>query len=107
VRSDIEAIAHTHSPYATARSFDPAPLVFRTEERNYLGINEVPVAPVVDAGSLRLARLASNLMLRADACLLAHHGVVAAGRTPRDAVELCATIEHQAHVQHVLAGMRC
>src|SRR5207245_2473564 len=38
-RRDLGAIAHTHSPYATARSFDPRPLEMLTEEREYLGID--------------------------------------------------------------------
>lgn len=99
---ETHAIAHTHSPHAVARSFDPTPLRFETEERAYLGVDEVEVLPEAEGGSLDLARLVSRYLCDKPVCLLARHGVVAASRTPRDAVELCHAVEHQAHVQWLL-----
>lgn len=99
---DIYAIAHTHSAYAIARSFDPTPLRFETEERAYLGIDDVAVLPAAEGGSLDLALLVSRHLCDNPVCLLARHGVVAAAQTPRDAVELCRAVEHQARIQWLL-----
>lgn len=99
---DIYAIAHTHSPYAVARSFDPTPLRFETEEYAYLGIDEVAVLPAAEGGSLDLALLVSRYLRDKPVCLLTRHGVVAAEQTPRDAVELCRVVEQQARIQWLL-----
>ena len=104
VRRDVAAIVHTHSPYAVARSFDPEPLIVDTEERVYLGLDRVEVAPPGDAGTPALARAAAAALGERDAVLLARHGVVATGQTPRDALELGATIEHLAIIDHVRAA---
>lgn len=95
-RPDVLAVVHTHSPVATARSFDPAPLLVRTEERTYLGLERVEVAPWRPAGGEELAASTVAALGDRGAALLARHGVVAVGSTPREALELAATVEHQA-----------
>lgn len=55
VRTDVGAVVHTHSPHATARSFDASPLLVVTEERTYLGLDRFRVAPPAGAGSPELA----------------------------------------------------
>jgi L-fuculose-phosphate aldolase len=102
-RPEVAAIVHTHSTYATARSFDPAPMRFVTEDGEYLGLDEIRVAPPAAAGSTALAELATAALGGASACLLAQHGVVAVGERPRSALEIAAAVERQAQVQALIA----
>jgi len=101
-RADVGAIVHTHSPYAVARSFDPAPLIVATEERTYLHLDQVNVVPPGDAGSAELAEHAAQTLAHRPAALLARHGVIGTGATPHDALEICCTVEHQAQIAHLL-----
>jgi L-fuculose-phosphate aldolase len=101
-RPDIDAIGHTHSPYAAARSFDPQPLIVQTEEQRYLGLRRIPVVPPIDAGTTALADQTVKTLGDERAVLLARHGVVGTGRDPRDALAVCAAVEHQAIVEHAL-----
>jgi L-fuculose-phosphate aldolase len=97
-RPDIAAIAHTHSPSATARSFDTAPLIVTTEERAYLGLDQINVATSAPAGTPELADRAVAALGARPAVLLERHGVVAGGSSPRHAVDLCHTVEHVAAI---------
>ena len=101
-RPDVSAIVHTHSPYATARSFDPAPIIVRTEERVYLDLTEVAVARMLTAGSEALATETVAALGSRFAVLLARHGVVAVGTTLDGALEMCSTVEHQAQIDWLL-----
>jgi L-fuculose-phosphate aldolase len=105
-RADVLAIVHTHSPHAVARSFDPAAVEVQTQEREYLGLDRIAVAPPVAAGTAELAEAAMTALAGAPAVLLARHGVVAVGRTPRDALELASTIEHLAQIDLLVAWSR-
>jgi len=105
-RFDVGAIVHTHSPYATARSFAPDPLVVQTEEREYLGLDLVEVARAAPSGTEALACAAADALGERPAVLLGRHGVVAVGETVSDAFELCWTVEHQALIEHVRSGAR-
>jgi L-fuculose-phosphate aldolase len=102
-RPDAGAIVHTHSPHAMARSFDPTPLFVRTQERTYLGLERIDVAAPCAPGSEDLATAAVEALGDRQAVLLARHGVVTVAATPRDALELAATVEHQAQVALLLA----
>jgi L-fuculose-phosphate aldolase len=101
-RPDVHAIVHTHSPHATARSFDPEPLLVEREERGYFAIDRIDVAAAAEAGSPQLARAAVQALGSAPVALLARHGVIGTGATPRDALEMCCLAEHQA----IIEGLR-
>lgn len=103
-RPDVRAIVHTHSPYAMARSFDPAPIIVQTEEGVYLGLDEIDVALWHPAGSVALAREAVMRLGSRHAVLLARHGALGTGHTPDAALEICAAVEHQALIECVLSG---
>lgn len=104
-RPDVAAIVHTHSPHAIARSFDPSPIVVETEERTYLGLTRINVAEPAPAGSAELARAAVAALGALPAALLARHGAIAVGGTPREAVELATVVEHQAQVALLLVAV--
>jgi len=94
-RRDVDAIVHTHSPHAVARSFDPAPLPIVTEERLYFDVDRIEVADVAPAGSVELASAAVEALGGRPAVLLARHGVIGVGHEPREALEMCCLVEHQ------------
>jgi L-fuculose-phosphate aldolase len=98
----VRAIVHTHSPWATAWSHLESAIPGPTEELSYYGLRRVPCAPWAPAGSRALARRAVEALDEAPVVLLARHGVVAVGETARDALELCALAEQQAHVRWLL-----
>lgn len=102
-RADVEAIVHTHSPHAVARSFDTNPVAVQTQERGYLGFDRIAVAAPVAAGSAELAEAAMAALAGAPAVLLSRHGVVAVGPTPRDALELASTVEHLSQIDLLVA----
>jgi len=102
-RPDVGAIVHTHSPYAVARSFDPAPLYLETEERTYFDVDRVEVADPAPAGSVELAFAAVEALGRRPAVLLARHGVIGVGQQPRDALEMCCLVEHQSLIATLVA----
>jgi L-fuculose-phosphate aldolase len=105
-RPDIAAIVHTHSPYATARSFTHAPIVVRTEERAYLDLTEIAVADSQPAGSHELAVATVAALGRRPAVLLARHGVLAADASPRGALEIAAAVEFLAQIDWLLSSRR-
>jgi L-fuculose-phosphate aldolase len=105
-RADAGAIVHTHSPHATARSFEPAPLVIQTEERTYFDLDRIEIAEPAPAGSEQLARAAVRALGPRPAVLLARHGVIGVGADPRDAVEMCSFVEHQALIAGLLERNR-
>jgi ribulose-5-phosphate 4-epimerase/fuculose-1-phosphate aldolase len=105
-RSDVGAVVHTHSPYATARSFEPESLVIRTEERTYLNLDRIEVAAPARPGSAELAHAVAQALGPRPAVLLARHGVIGVGATPRDALEMCCVVEHQALIAALLTGIR-
>jgi L-fuculose-phosphate aldolase len=100
-RSDVGAIVHTHSPYATARSFDHSPLVVETEECDYLELDRICVVTPHAAGTAALAAAVVTVLGTRPALLLARHGVVAVGGTPREALEMSCVVEHQALIDHI------
>lgn len=104
-RPEVDAIVHTHSPHAIARSFDPAPIVVETEERTYLGLPRIEVAEPAAAGSLELALAGVAALGSRPAALLSRHGAVSVARSPRDAVELATVVEHQAQIALLLASV--
>ncbi len=98
----IGAVVHTHSSWATAWSHTGRDLSLPTEELAYHGIRRVVCAPRADAGSDALASSVADSLEEAPAALLERHGVVAVGATPREALELCALVEQQAHINWLL-----
>ena len=95
-RPDVQAVVHTHSPYAVARSFDPTPLRVVTEEREYFSVDRIEVAKPARAGSMALAQSAVSALGARPAVLLAHHGAIGVGGCARDALDMCLLVEQQA-----------
>ena len=106
LRPEVRAICHAHPPVATGfasagRALDRAVL---GETAILLGA--VPLAPYAAPGTAELPESVGPFATRANAVLLANHGVVAFGEDLRTAAQRMELVEHCARVTLVaeLAG---
>lgn len=100
-RADMSAIAHTHSPYATAFAVirEPIPLI----SNEGLGVRglEVEVARFAIPGSQELADAVVEVLMRTPqtrAVLLANHGLLTMGADLEAACRLARGIELEARI---------
>lgn len=80
-RPDIGAIIHTHSDHCTALACLNEPLPAFHYMVGTFGGDDVRCAPYVTFGTPMLATLAVDALRGRTACLLANHGMIAAGPT--------------------------
>jgi L-fuculose-phosphate aldolase len=95
-RSDLNAVVHTHSPQATAVSIlghAIPPIHYRIAAA---GGPDIRCAGYATFGTQELADLALKALEGRRACLLAHHGVIAAHVTLGQAMALAETVEELA-----------
>ena len=78
-RSDIDAVVHTHSCFATALACQDMPIPPFHYMVAAAGGHSIDVAPYATFGTPELARVAAEALAVKNACLLSHHGVIAAG----------------------------
>ena len=92
-RADLQAVVHTHSVHATAL----ACLQRELPPFHYMvavcGAESVPCTPYHGFGSEALAVAVAQALADRNACLMAHHGLVAAGATLAQAVRVAIEIE--------------
>ena len=92
-RNDVMAVVHTHSVHATAlaclqRELPPFHYMVAVS-----GAERVPCVPYHLFGSEALAAAVAQALSDRNACLLAHHGLVAAGATLAQALKVAIEIE--------------
>ena len=105
-RPDVSAIVHTHSPEATAAACvgEPVPAVHYIVAKG--GGRDVPVSPYATYGSSELAaNVVATLGAERLTCLMANHGMIAAGRSLDAAIALAHEVEWLSRV-HRLALLR-
>lgn len=98
-RSDVHALIHTHSRYATAYSTVNQPIpVITTTQGNIVG-GQVPVVKTVHVGPYDQAFYDEIADTLGDgwACNLASHGPICAGTDLAMALDVAVTIEVTAH----------
>jgi L-fuculose-phosphate aldolase len=93
-RSDISAIVHTHSPYATVLACHSLPIPPFHYMVAAAGGTDIRCAGYATFGTEELARQAVAALRDRKACLLANHGVVAAGDGPAAALALATEVEN-------------
>ena len=98
MRQDVEAIVHTHSPFATA-----AAVVFRSvrvvhDEGRILFGETLSVSAHAPPGSWDLARAVVEALADGKATLIGHHGAVAVGPTLQEALILAQKVEEAAQL---------
>ncbi|MCP5266032.1 MAG: class II aldolase/adducin family protein [Burkholderiaceae bacterium] len=95
-RTELNAVVHTHSTNATAVSI----LGHDIPAIHYLvasaGGNSIPCARYETFGTAALGRSILNAMKGRRACLLAHHGTIAAGVNLSKAMALSVNVEEMA-----------
>ncbi|MBG0564268.1 aminotransferase class III-fold pyridoxal phosphate-dependent enzyme [Actinoplanes aureus] len=93
-RPDVNAIVHTHQPYASALAFLRKPIPALTDEQvRFLG-KEVAIIDYAPSGTSFLAKNVQKKVASGDnAFIIANHGVVALGTDPDRAVFNMALLE--------------
>lgn len=98
VRDDFNAIVHAHAPFATAlaclrRGIPPFHYMIAVA-----GGRDIRCAPYATFGSPELAALAVAAIADRRACLLANHGMIAAGADTAAALALAIEVESLAEI---------
>ena len=89
----MQAVVHTHSVNATALACLERELPAFHYMVAVAGGDSVPCTPYHTFGSEALSRAVAQALGERDACLLAHHGLVAAGRTLAQAMKVAIEVE--------------
>lgn len=108
-RPEIGGIVHTHQQMATAVAVAGRSIPPILEEQVFQLLGAVELAEYAPPGSTELAEKAVEALSYKNACLLAHHGVVAVGAKIRDALLHAEIVERAAAVylmSHLLGGPR-
>jgi L-fuculose-phosphate aldolase len=92
-RADLQAVVHTHSANATAlacleRELPPFHYMVAVA-----GTHTIPCTPYHTFGSEALSAAVAQALSDRNACLMAHHGLVAAGATLAQAMKIAIEIE--------------
>jgi ribulose-5-phosphate 4-epimerase/fuculose-1-phosphate aldolase len=104
-RADVGGIVHTHSPYATAyacmgKSIQPVIMSLVVTAGG-----QVDVAPFAFPGTPELgANIVRALGDEKKAVLMEKHGVLAAGITLQNALNIAGTVENVAQIQYLIEG---
>ena len=102
--SAVNAIIHTHQPYATAAGLvaDTLPVAVTTLSNVTLG--EVHVAPYSNPGSLEMGIQTVEYSRGKRAVILKHHGVVTIGDTLKEALYAAVYMETAAQTYLLACG---
>jgi len=97
----VNAIVHTHSPYATSFSVlrETIPLIL-IEMEPWLG-GPIPLAEYAPTGSLQLGLNVARDIGDAGGCLMANHGAVAVGDSLNLAYVRASYVEDAAKIYHM------
>ncbi|MFG1921244.1 aminotransferase class III-fold pyridoxal phosphate-dependent enzyme [Cryptosporangium sp. NPDC048952] len=93
-RPDVNAIVHTHQPYASALAFLRKEIPALTDEQvRFLG-RKVAIIPYAPSGTSFLAKKVQKQVVSGDnAFIIANHGIIAVGTDPDRAVFNMALLE--------------
>ena len=99
-RDDVNAIVHTHSPYATGFAFSDKKI------KRLEGFGEIkkPYLPSIEyekPGSSELAESASKGIGDSDVLVLKNHGVICVGENLNEAESLAVFVEESAKTQFI------
>lgn len=99
-RDDVNAIVHTHSPYATGFAFSSKKI------KRHEGFGQI-VTPFLEEieyakpGSMELAKSAAENIGKEDVLVLKHHGILTVADDLKEAASLAAFIEDTAKTQYI------
>jgi L-fuculose-phosphate aldolase len=92
-RPDRHGLVHTHSIHATALACAHRSIPAFHYMVAAAGGNDIPLIPYATFGTDALAHHVASGLAHRDACLMAHHGVIAVGRDLSAALELACEVE--------------
>lgn len=95
--SEVHAIVHCHSPYATILACAHKPIPAMHYMVAAAGGDTIPLADYARFGSKELSRANLQALSSHKACLLANHGQLATGKNLEEAFNLAELVEEQAH----------
>ncbi len=101
-RPEVGAVVHTHSRHATALACTDSGIPGFHYMVARAGGRDIRCAPYHTFGTQGLSAAAVAALADRRACLLSHHGVIALGSAPADALALAAEVEELA-AQYMLA----
>lgn len=99
-RDDVNAIVHTHSPFATGFAFSSKKI------KRHEGFGQI-VTPFLEEieyakpGSMELAKSAAENIGNEDVLVLKHHGIISVADDLKEAESLAAFIEDTAKTQYI------
>lgn len=104
-REDVNAVVHTHSPYATSFAIrgESLPMYTTTGAAQFGG--EIPITDFATIGEEEIGREIVEKIGKSKAILVKGHGVFTIGKNAFDAVKSAVLLEEAAEVSH-LALMR-
>lgn len=97
-RTDIQAIVHTHSSFATAMAAARKPIPGAVEDMVQIVGGNVRVCDYALPGSNELGQNVIRAMEGRQAVLLANHGMLGAGKDLEEALKICQVVEKTAQV---------
>ena len=92
-RPDIGAVVHAHSLHAVVIACTGKPIPAFHYMVAVAGGDDIPCVPYATFGTEALANHVAAGLATRDACLMAHHGQIAVGRSLASALELAAEVE--------------
>lgn len=92
-RPDMHAVVHTHSMHAVVLSCTGKPIPAFHYMIAVAGGDDIPCVPYATFGTDALARHVAKGLEKRNACLMAHHGMIATATTLDKALELAAEVE--------------
>jgi L-fuculose-phosphate aldolase len=92
-RPDLQAVVHSHSVHATALACLERPLPAFHYMVAVAGGDSVPIVPYHLFGTEALSQAVAGALVDRCACLMAHHGLVAAGVSLAQAMKVMIEVE--------------
>lgn len=97
-RNDVQAIVHTHSPYATAMAVARREIPGAVEDLVQIVGGNVRVNEYAMPGTKQLGINTVKAMEGRNAVLLANHGMLGVGRDLEEAFRVCQVVEKSAQI---------
>ena len=98
---EVNAVVHTHSPYATAFSTLNIEIPVILIEMVYFLPGGIPVAPIALQGSSELGKILAQTLQGRGGCLMQNHGAVSIGKNIEEAFLRTEYIEEAAKIYHI------
>ena len=92
-RNEVNAIVHTHAPYATTLACMDRSIPSFHYMIAVAGGNDIRCAPYATFGTQQLSDHVINALCDRKACLMSHHGMIACGDNLQTALALAVEIE--------------